>query len=244
VQRRIDLEGCYNFRDLGGYPTQDGARVRWRLLFRSDALNHLSPADVSRIVGEFAIGEIVDLRSSGELRSEGRGLLAEEAARFHHLPLFDSEVNEDAQHPAEYTLADRYFLMAEYAREPIARVIGTLADSTAPAVYHCAAGKDRTGVISAILLSLLGVCDELIIADYAASQEKLDDIIDRLLASEGYQGMLEALPPETLHAEPETMASLLERIRARYGSMHGYARGIGLSDESIRRLRERLLERD
>ncbi len=249
MRRRIDLEGCYNFRDLGGYPTEDGARVRWRLLFRSDALHHVTPADVSRIVGEFAIGEIVDLRSTGELRSEGRGLLAEEAARFHHLPLFDSEVSEDTlpdetRQAAEYTLADRYFLMAEYAREPIARVIGTLADSTAPAVYHCAAGKDRTGVISAVLLSLLGVCDEIIVADYAASQENLDDIIDRLLASEGYQEMLEALPPETLHAEPETMVSLLERIRARYGSMHGYARGIGVSDASIERLRGRLLERD
>ena len=244
MRRRIDLEGCYNFRDLGGYPTEDGARVRWRLLFRSDALHHVTPADVSRIVGEFAIREIVDLRSTGELRSEGRGLLAEEAARFHHLPLFDSEVSEDTRQAAEYTLADRYFLMAEYAREPIARVIGTLADSTAPAVYHCAAGKDRTGVISAVLLSLLGVCDEIIVADYAASQENLDDIIDRLLASEGYQEMLEALPPETLHAEPETMVSLLERIRARYGSMHGYARGIGVSDASIERLRGRLLERD
>ncbi len=244
MRRRIDLEGCYTFRDLGGYPTEDGARVRWRLLFRSDALHHATPADVSRIVGEFAIGEIVDLRSTGELRSEGRGLLSEEAARFHHLPLFESEVSEDTRQAAEYTLADRYFLMAEYAREPIARVIGTLADSTAPAVYHCAAGKDRTGVISAVLLSLLGVCDEIIVADYAASQENLDDIIDRLLASEGYQEMLEALPPETLHAEPETMVSLLERIRARYGSMHGYARGIGVSDASIERLRERLLERD
>ncbi len=244
MRRRIDLEGCYNFRDLGGYPTEDGARVRWRLLFRSDALHHVTPADVSRIVGEFAIGDIVDLRSTGELRSEGRGLLAEEAARFHHLPLFDSEVSEDTRQAAEYTLADRYFLMAEYAREPIARVIGTLADSTAPAVYHCAAGKDRTGVISAVLLSLLGVCDEIIVADYAASQENLDDIIDRLLASEGYQEMLEALPPETLHAEPETMVSLLERIRARYGSMHGYARSIGVSDASIERLRGRLLERD
>ncbi len=264
MRRRIDLEGCYNFRDLGGYPTEDGARVRWRLLFRSDALHHVTPADVSRIVGEFAIGEIVDLRSTGELRSEGRGLLAEEAARFHHLPLFDSEVTEgtlsdesrsdesrsdesrsdESRQAAESSLADRYFLMAEYAREPIARVIGTLADSTAPAVYHCAAGKDRTGVISAVLLSLLGVCDEIIVADYAASQENLDDIIDRLLASEGYQEMLEALPPETLHAEPETMVSLLERIRARYGSMHGYARSIGVSDASIERLRGRLLERD
>ncbi len=243
MRRRIELEGCYNFRDLGGYPTEDGARVRWRLLFRSDALHHLTPADVSRMLGEFAIGEIVDLRSSGELRSEGRGLLAAESARFHHVPLFDAALPDDTQQAVEYSLADRYFLMAEHAREPIARVIKTLADSTAPAVYHCAAGKDRTGVVSAILLALLGVCDELIVADYAASQEKLDEIIDRLLASEGYQGMLEALPPETLHAEPETMVSLLERIRARYGSMHGYARGIGVSDESIQRLRERLLER-
>jgi protein tyrosine/serine phosphatase len=131
--------------------------------------------------------------------------------------------------------------MTEHAKRPIARVIQTLAEAEGPAVYHCAAGKDRTGVISAVLLGLLGVADELIVADYAATRKNLDAIIERLMQSEGYQGMLENLPPDTLHAEPETMISLLERVREKYGSMRGYVSEIGVPDQAISRLERRMI---
>ena len=243
MQRRIELAGCFNFRDLGGYPAEGGLRVRWRRLFRSDGLHHLTPEDVERLLGALAIRRVVDLRSSAELEAEGRGLLASRSeADFHHVPLFDATSRSDAPQPAGLSLADRYFLMAEFACEPIARVLVALAEAPGPAVYHCAAGKDRTGVISAVLLGLLGVPDEVIVADYAASQEKLDAIVGRLMAAEGYQAMLSALPPDTLHAEPETMIRLLERVRDEYGSMLGYARAIGVDEGQVARLRERLLE--
>jgi protein-tyrosine phosphatase len=244
MKRRIDLEGCFNFRDLGGYPTADGLRVRWRRLFRSDALHHLTPGDVERFRGELGIGDVVDLRSSSEMQAEGRGLLEGASVRFHHLPLFDGSVPEGRARAESLTLADRYFLMVELAKAPIARVVTALAGAEGPTVYHCAAGKDRTGVISAVLLGLLGVRDEVIVADYAATQEQLDEIIDRLMSTEGYQEMLGVLPADTLHAEPATMISLLERLRERYGSIEGYAREIGVSEESLARLRAGLLEPD
>jgi protein-tyrosine phosphatase len=242
VRRRIDLEGCHNFRDLGGYPTVDGRTLRWRQLFRSDALHHLTPGAVARVRDELAVGDLIDLRSTGELRTDGRGLLEREPLRFHHLPLFDGPLTATPPQTDDFTLADRYFLMAEMAKRPLARVISTLAASPVAAVYYCAAGKDRTGVVSAVLLGLLGVRDEIIVADYAATQENLDAIIDRLMATEGYREMLSVLPPDTLHAEPETMIALLTRLRERYGSMRGYARDIGVSDESIRCLESRLLD--
>jgi protein-tyrosine phosphatase len=242
VRRRIDLEGCHNFRDLGGYPTVDGRSLRWRLLFRSDALHHLTPGAVARVRDELAVGDLIDLRSTGELRTDGRGLLEREPLRFHHLPLFDGPLAATPPQADDFNLADRYFMMAELTKRPLARVISTLAASPGAAVYYCAAGKDRTGIVSAVLLGLLGVRDEIIVADYAATRENLDAIIDRLMATEGYREMLSVLPPDTLHAEPETMISLLARIRERYGSMRGYAREIGVSDESIRRLESRLLE--
>jgi len=77
VHRRVDLEGCLNFRDLGGYPTADGRRIRWRRVYRSDALHHLTPADVARMRDELAIGTVMDLRSTPELRADGRGALAD-----------------------------------------------------------------------------------------------------------------------------------------------------------------------
>ncbi len=240
MNRTIDLAGCLNFRDLGGYPTTDGRAVRWRQVFRSDALHHLTRQDVARLRDELCLGDVIDLRSSAELRSEGRGPLAVEAMRFHHPPLYDGDAPKAAP-SADLTLTDRYFLLAEFAKRPIARVISTLASTDAPAVYHCAAGKDRTGVVSAILLGVLGVTDEVIVADYAATQENLDAIIDRLMSTKGYHSMLSALPPDTLHAEPETMLAFLERMRRTYGSMEGYARSAAVAEESLERLRQRLL---
>ncbi len=244
MQRSIDLQGCYNFRDLGGYPTEDGRSVGWRRVYRSDGLHHLSAADIATL-RDLGLGEIVDLRSTNELTADGRGPLEAEAIAFHHLPLFDGQTNrrpDPAFDEATATLADRYFFLADFAQEAIARVLSILADASTPVVYHCAAGKDRTGVVSAVLLGILGVRDEIIVADYAASRDNLDSIIERLMSTEGYQTMLSALPPDTMHAEPATMESFLERMRDRFGSMEGYAVAAGMSAGDVGRLRDRLLE--
>jgi protein-tyrosine phosphatase len=109
-------------------------------------------------------------------------------------------------------------------------------------VFHCAAGKDRTGIVSAVILGALGVPDEIIVADYAATQENLTAIIDRLLATEGYRTVLEALPADTLHAQPVTMRTLLQELRSRHGSLRDYLRGAGLDDEVFGELERSLLE--
>ncbi len=243
MQRRIPLEGCLNFRDLGGYPTGDGRAVRWRQVFRSDALHLVTDADLAHLRDEIGLREVIDLRSSAEVRSEGQGPLAQGEAHIHHVPLFDGEVREeDRERVAQITLADRYVFMAELAGDRIARVVTLLAEAEAPAVFHCAAGKDRTGVISAIVLGLLGVPDEVIVADYAATRENLDAIVDRLNALEGYRTMLAALPPDTMHANPETIVEFLERLRARFGSVEDYALASGVAAPAIERLRARLIE--
>ncbi|MFQ5665406.1 MAG: tyrosine-protein phosphatase [Candidatus Binatia bacterium] len=242
-RRVIALDGCLNFRDLGGYPTRDGRRVRWRQVFRSDALQLLSASDVARLRGELRIERVIDLRSTAELRSEGRGRLAAEPIQFQHIPLFDGEMQEPEGNGQEaISLGERYFLLAQFAMRPIARVISTLAATTAPAVYHCAAGKDRTGIVSAVVLGLLGVEDDAIVADYALTQDNLYQIVARLEAAEGYQTMLAALPPDTLHAQPETMRALLGKVKATYRSMEGYALAAGIPAGEIQRLRDRLLE--
>ena len=242
MERTIRLDGCLNFRDLGGYPTEDGRQIRWRQLFRSDALHLLTPADVACIRDQLTIGDVIDLRSSGEVRAQGRNHLAAEPIRVHHLPLFDGDVKaHEAERPAGKNLADLYMLMAEIGRDAIGRVVTTIASAPSAVLFHCAAGKDRTGVVSAVLFGLLGVRDELIVADYVATRENLDAIVERLLASRGYQAMLAALPPDTMHAEPETMLAFLARLREQHGSMLGFARAAGVSDASIDRLHERLL---
>src|SRR5262249_43120241 len=95
MQRLIDLEGCLNFRDLGGYPTSAGRPVRWRRVFRSDALHLPTDADVARIRHGLGVRDVIDLRSTAEVRSEGRGLIEADPIRFHHVPLFDGEVRAE-----------------------------------------------------------------------------------------------------------------------------------------------------
>jgi protein-tyrosine phosphatase len=239
--RQVRLDGCLNFRDLGGLPTLGGGTVRPGLLYRSDALHHLTPADVALVRDQLRIGDVIDLRSSAEVRVDGQGPLAAEPVRFHHVPLFDGDTRAEGTNATAYTLADRYVMLAEFARAAIARVVTLVADAPGPAVYHCAAGKDRTGVVSAVLLGLLDVADQVIVADYATTRENLDAIVERLMATRGYRTMLSALPPDTLHAEPETMETLLVRVRERYGSMRGYALAAGVSEAALGRLEARLL---
>ena len=243
MNRSIELEGCFNFRDLGGYPSADGRKVAWRSLFRSDGLQLLTAADVALLRDEIALGNIIDLRSTAEVEGDGRGLLENEAIGFHHLPLYDGGSQRHADYdPDTVTLGQRYFFLAELAGEPMRKALEVIADADAAVVYHCAAGKDRTGVVSAILLGLLGVPDEIIVADYAASKENLDAIIDRLMSAQSYKTMLSQLPADTMHAEPETMSEFLTLMRDKHGSMRGYAGAIGVSEERIERLSERLLE--
>ena len=243
LPRLVPLEGCLNFRDLGGLPTRDGGRVRRGRVYRSDALHLLTPADVRRLRDELGLAAVVDLRSAAELATDGRGPLAGEPIAFHHVPLFDAEHMTAEARSVTITLADRYALLADFAAVRIGRVLVAVAEAGGPAVYHCAAGKDRTGVISAIILGVLDVPDEAIVADYVASRENLDAIIARLMETEGYQKMLAALPPETLHAEPATMEAFLARVRERHGSFRDYARSTGVDDATLARLQTELVER-
>jgi protein-tyrosine phosphatase len=242
MERLIKLDGCLNFRDLGGYAARDNRTLRWRQVFRSDALHLLSAADVESLRDVIGLQDVIDLRSSAELEADGRGRIGSTSLRFHHLPLFDAKVVSSEEARAGHSLAERYFLLAEFAKEAIGRVINALGQCEGPAVYHCAAGKDRTGVISAVLLGVLDVEEDLIVADYVATQENLDAIVERLMSSQGYKNVLSALPPETLHADGETMISFLDRIRGSYGSMTDYARSAGVDDQTLERLRTRLLE--
>jgi protein-tyrosine phosphatase len=245
--RRIDLEGCLNFRDLGGYGTADGRRVRWRTLFRSDALGHLTPGDVSRVRDELGIKDVIDLRSTAERTADVTAPLAAEPILVHHVALFDGETREAREQRAAFgerpmTLADRYLGLAELAADRIARAVTIVAESDGGCVVHCAAGKDRTGVVSAIVLGALGVGPEDLAEDYGATRENLDRIVQRLRSTEGYETMLGALPPETMHADPETMADLLRKLDERFGSVRDYLRSSGVSTATLALLEARLLE--
>ncbi len=241
MKRKIQVEGCSNFRDLGGYPTVSGRELRWRAMFRSDGLHELTAVGVATLRDEIGLGHIIDLRSNAELEFDGRGLLEQERMVYHHMPLFGERSHGGQNSVRDLTLGKLYLGMVEHAATRLAAVIEELASHEAPSVFHCSAGKDRTGVISALLLGSLGVPNDIIVADYAATREALDGIVAKLSRSKGYGDMWKELPPHTLHADPETMVEFLAELRGRYGSVRDCTRSIGVSDRALERLESRML---
>ncbi|MDA8356023.1 MAG: tyrosine-protein phosphatase [Actinomycetota bacterium] len=242
-ERHVALDGAVNFRDIGGYRAHDGRRVRWRRVFRADGLSGLTAHD-REVVGRLGIVTVIDLRTTVELES-GKFPDGEIPVRFHHLPLLDAVPDAERFEMAPGMLAAQYQEIAHDAGPRIADALAILADPrNLPAVVHCTAGKDRTGVLVAVVLGLLGVPDATIVDDYALSGEAMDRLRRKLVDRypEGRTFIEEA--NELFSAAPATMADLLSSLRRRHGSFEGYGRHIGVPAETIAMLRAALLTDD
>lgn len=243
--RHLPFEGAFNFRDLGGYPTVDGRTVRWRTLYRADAVHRLPDAELD-VLAERGVRTIIDLRTvteieHGHLHDEGRGL--------HHVHLDvlgttwkPDDLPDDAD--AGEVLGELYIAMTTIGADALRDALVLLADADRlPAVFHCAAGKDRTGVLAATVLSLLGVDDAVIVADYAISGTNMDRLVERLKRDrpEALTTMNEQ-PSAYLAAPPEAMERFLAHVHAEYGSLRGWVRDIGVDDSVVDALRVNLLD--
>jgi protein-tyrosine phosphatase len=226
--RHLELEGAWNFRDLGGYRGRDERPLRWRRLYRADGLHRLTDADLRR-VAELGLRTVVDLRTGDEV---DKGRLATDPAvtAWHHLPMLDVLPPREGYVSwagSEY-VADQYLAMTEGARPVIARFIELVVEPGAyPLVFHCFAGKDRTGVLTALVLGLLGVSDGDIAADYALSKLAMSALFESLREQFGDSEELRASAASIAAAEPETMLAFLDRFRAAHGSFAAYAAGLG-----------------
>ncbi len=243
TQRCPALEGCFNFRDLGGYRAAGGGWVRTGMLYRSDGLERSSPSDLDTF-RRLGLRSVVDLRTAGEVAERGR--IPDEPGRaYRHLPMFD--LLPPAEELPSWDRPD--FVAAEYLRmvsagaPTIGAVLEMLAEPASyPLVYHCFAGKDRTGIVSAIVLELLGVGDEDIVSDYALSRVGLTRMLDDLRARHPERrAELDASAAAIVGAYPESMRAFLAGFRAEHGSAERFAGGIGLPGIAGR-LRELLVE--
>ena len=221
VSRWVEMPGCRNLRDVGGYPTRQGRTVVWGRLFRGAQL----PPEGSvaeHLDDKLGIRRIIDLRMIDEIRQQGTIPSRRGGDRL-HLPLFTEIPPHWYQHPIERTPtanAGRYFEMVELGRSTIKSVVELLASSPIPTLIHCMAGRDRTGIVIGSILDLLDVPDEIIADDYALSSV-MDDAEGR-------------------HADPSNILLLLERIRREYGSVEEMLLGDGLADDAVDGLRRSL----
>jgi len=259
----IDLQGLANLRDVGGIPTVDGGAIAPGRLLRSDNLQSLTETDIQRLT-ELGLSDVIDLRSDFEVESEGPGpLTGRPGVELHHYSLFrepmpgvgvpTTEVRpevmpEDAlpwvdlepSVQVEDYVTSTYLSYLVDRPDSIVAALRRIADAEGAALVHCAAGKDRTGTVVALALTLAGAEAAAVVADYAASTERMPAIIDRLMASETYADNLRDRPLSSHITHPETMAAFLEHVEVQYGGVAPLLSRRGWTPADTERLRTKL----
>jgi protein-tyrosine phosphatase len=245
-QRWLDLAGADNIRDLGGLPVTGGGRTRFHRLLRSGTLQDLTADDVTRLVKVMRIRTVVDLRLNDEAEREGSALSAVPGVRYLSLPLSsDGNIRSDmVADAAEMDIVAHYLALLEGSADNIVAAARVFADEMRlPAVFHCAAGKDRTGVLAAVVLDAVGVGSDAIIADYALTAQRMGQISARLLRLQTYRNM-QALSrgiKGAATADEASMAGFLDGLHRRYGGGADYLAAHGMDDSELAALRATLV---
>jgi hypothetical protein len=250
--RHIPFEACFNFRDLGGYPTRDGKRVRWRTLYRADTLHRLTAHDAGTFAA-LGVRTVIDLRSGTEVSDYGR--VREDAGSFawHHSPMLDNlrlrPVDGEPPPPPTVDLlppGEFYMQIVEEFRASVGFAFKLLAaDRALPAVFHCTGGRDRTGMVAALMLELLGVPDDVIVDDYLLTKKAGERSMAWVEANEPELAALVAqIPPEARELRGEVILGFLERVRTGYGSASGFLSSTGVTAGEQESLMRRLIVAD
>jgi protein-tyrosine phosphatase len=230
----LDWPGCRNARDVGGLPTADGKTVREGVLIRTDSLHFLTPAGVEA-VRRAGVARILDLRRETELEVAPSPFAGDPL--WVHQPV---QAEQDPEH-GKATIVEACTWMLDRRPELFAAAVKAIADETDGAVVvHCHGGKDRTGMVVALALSVVGVGEEQIVADYFLTQKRLADWLAEQLADE---------PDASKHPEmiefrdtrAESLVAILRHLDETYGGAEAYLRHGGLTDEDLERLRTRLV---
>jgi len=254
---RIRLEGATNFRDIGGGRNEDGRQLRAGRIFRSGELSNLSDADIDTLSG-LDIGCVVDLRSAKETSSMASRWPSGTSVELHRAditldlriddrPVIDLIVENPEPDAIERIVCRGFPVIAEQCGPAVHMVTERLASSDKPLLFHCTNGRDRTGVIAAMLLHMLGLRREDILADFMLTNERID--VERVIANtlEAYRKALgmnltrAAVEPVTL-VRPSYIGALFQGMVDRYGSADGYLEHFGIDAALRSALRERLLE--
>lgn len=241
-QRLLRLQGAHNIRDLGGYAVADGNETKWRAALRGDGLSRLSAGDRAILLGE-GLRTVIDLRSGHERQAEPNPFEGHPNVWFHNIPLFGALAPIEAAKGAtgRFDMAARYREAVDRCQSEIAEVITTIASAEDGVVlFHCSAGKDRTGIIAALLLSLAGVDDDTIVADYVLTATVAAPLLERLRTEAIARGGAAELVDSFLTSEPQTMRSLLNHVAQAHGGTAAYLSSIGLDRSTLEALKRRM----
>jgi protein tyrosine/serine phosphatase len=248
--REIGLEGAFNVRDLGGLGTDDGGSMAPGMVYRGDALRSITPGDRRIITEELGVRIIIDLRTIEEAGGDG----LEDARLFPDLRVYNFSIVPEGRIGREpfpsnepEKLAIRYVENLEEGLTAICDALAQIAQAARqhePVLFHCAAGRDRTGLLSALLLKLVGVSDGEVIADYVASNRNAAHVTKRLLENPLYANGGDKPDEAPVLLQAETMECFLGLIESRYGGIERWAKVAGIPPEVVASLRESLIVRN
>jgi protein-tyrosine phosphatase len=241
LDRSVALGGVYNVRDLGGVPTQDGRLLRPGLLFRASSLHRLTDEEAWR---EFGAASVIDLRYQREIDAFPLPDFIEDVTHAPVLPdTWQGTGRTSRDESPEEHLAFVYDCMLDLGAHTVREILEQLAEPEAfPAIFFCMAGKDRTGFVAAVLLSLLGVADADIVEDFTLSGDEVIALVRWLRTREDYEDHpMMNQSDDLLRAPRGAMELFIARVTSEYGSLRGWVETLNVPQEAIETLRARLL---
>ncbi len=252
--RHIPMDGMENARDLGGYATRDGGSSRYGVFLRSALPEHLSEKDLG-LLRQYHVVRSIDLRSMMEIEMEPSDLANVSGIEYIALPMFDkaaaagSASERRKEPPKDFTFPAwnvTYIKILEEQKEWAKRLLELLAEPDGCVQYNCYTGKDRTGICTAMLLSIAGVSQEDICADYSLSMSYLDRryafMLSRFEKFTTVENGRPTLGSGFFSTLPTYMRLTLEHLDSAYGGMVPYLKACGVADETLARIRKKLVE--
>lgn len=239
ASRPLAVEGAFNVRDLGGYPTASGKRTKQGVFLRSDSLHNLTESGKKALL-DYGVGCVIDLRTEQEIEREPGRLGAADGVDLYRVPMADGVASNGFQ-GLPRRMGEMYVGLLEHSGEKIAEVFRIISAHPGCAVlFHCAAGKDRTGVTAMLLLALAGASRPVILTDYAASYGNLAPLFQA--QGEKLKALGIEIPEHVMRSDPEEMEMALDWLETNHGTAECYLRNIGVPSEALAEIRARLME--
>lgn len=229
--RRFFVDKIENMRDIGGYYISNNKTVKSGKIIRTNLITQLEEKDIKKIK-DMGFSTVIDLRSDEEIKRK-KGIFADDKDfTFKHIC-----IKGNGRLPErENTIIDTYMEMLE-GKDQIKEIFETLCESKGGIIYYCNAGKDRTGVVTALILKLLGVDEQDIILDYVASGIYLENMLNNYAKEMNNENILKIITPKK-----ETMYKLLNNIKNQYGSVEGYLKDCNITNEQIKLIKQKYIE--
>lgn len=243
--RNLTVEGSYNVRDLGGYATADGQQTRWKVLIRAGNLDKVTQAGCQYLIN-YGVKTVIDLRDEWEVEDFPNVFAQVERVRYVNIPLIGDALSRDEVWrlaSENFARLDEFYIYyLEHCQQQIANIVGAIAESGGGTVFHCYAGKDRTGLIAALVLGVVGVSPEDIAEDYAQTSQHIPHLVTAWRNYAVNNGHDMRHFERDSGSTTETMVNTLNYLNKRYGGVSEYLLGCGVSVEQLAELRRRFVE--